>query len=76
METGKLHRARLIESVKLLVEARGEPAGFDPTAWVNAWIICPLPALGGKRPADVLDSEDGVDLLIRLLEQSADGTVS
>lgn len=66
-------KARLVEAVRILVEQRGDPAHFDPSAWVDAWILQPNLALGGRRPSALLDSDDGCTLLIRLLDQSANG---
>ncbi|WP_445147369.1 antitoxin Xre/MbcA/ParS toxin-binding domain-containing protein [Dyella sp. Tek66A03] len=66
----------LVEAVELLVKTRGELAGFDAAAWVTEWIAQPLPALGGKRPAEFLASDAGYALLVRLLEQSANGVVA
>lgn len=68
-------KARLVEAVRILVGQRGDPAGFDPSVWVDAWILQPNPALGGRHPAALLKSDGGCDLLIGLLDQSANGIV-
>lgn len=40
---------------------------FDPVKWLGLWIERPQPALGGRKPADLLDTPTGVELVIRLL---------
>jgi uncharacterized protein (DUF2384 family) len=69
----QFYRAKLIFAVQSIVAASGSPNDFDASAWVNEWIRQPLPALGGRTPAEYLDCAEGCDLLIRLLAQSAAG---
>jgi putative toxin-antitoxin system antitoxin component (TIGR02293 family) len=40
---------------------------FDATKWLGRWIERPQPALGGRKPADLLDTPTGVELVARLL---------
>lgn len=40
---------------------------FDATRWLGRWIERPQPALGGRKPADLLDSPTGVEVVARLL---------
>jgi putative toxin-antitoxin system antitoxin component (TIGR02293 family) len=40
---------------------------FDATKWLGQWIERPQPALGGRKPADLLDTPTGVELVARLL---------
>ncbi len=64
-----------IGMVKLLGIAReivanstaAEAKTFDATRWLGQWIERPQPALGGRKPADLLDTPTGVELLTRLL---------
>ncbi|MEJ7668257.1 MAG: antitoxin Xre/MbcA/ParS toxin-binding domain-containing protein [Casimicrobiaceae bacterium] len=44
-----------------------EAQGFDATKWLGQWIERPQPALGGRKPADLLDTPTGVDVVARLL---------
>lgn len=44
-----------------------EAADFDAAAWLGAWIERPQPSLGGRRPADLLDTPTGIELVARLL---------
>lgn len=40
---------------------------FDAVKWLGQWIERPQPSLGGRRPADLLDTPTGVDIVARLL---------
>ena len=40
---------------------------FDTAKWLGQWIELPQPALGGRRPADLLDTPTGVETVVRLL---------
>ncbi len=61
--------------VKLLGIAQGivanstapEARGFDTGKWLGRWIELPQPALGGRPPADFLDTPSGAELVARLL---------
>lgn len=44
-----------------------EAQGFDTVKWLGQWIERPQPALGGRKPADYLDTPTGVDIVARLL---------
>lgn len=44
-----------------------EAEGFDSAKWLGRWIERPQPALGGRKPADLLDTTIGVDVVARLL---------
>jgi putative toxin-antitoxin system antitoxin component (TIGR02293 family) len=44
-----------------------EAKTFDATKWLGRWIERPQPALGGRKPADLLDTPTGVELVARLL---------
>ena len=55
--------ARLVGQVQNFVEESGNPHGFDATAWMSRWLSEPLPALGGVRPLDLLDTMEGQALV-------------
>lgn len=40
---------------------------FDVAKWLGRWIENPQPALGGRKPADLLDTPTGMDVVARLL---------
>lgn len=55
--------ARLVGQVEAMVQESGEPAGFDARAWMARWLTEPLPAIGGLRPADLMDTMEGQGLV-------------
>jgi len=44
-----------------------EAKTFDATKWLGQWIERPQPALGGRKPAELLDTPTGSELVARLL---------
>ncbi len=64
---------RLIGQVEVMVAQSGNPKGFDADRWVGEWLQRPLPALGGAKPADLMDTMEGQELVSRLLAQSQSG---
>ena len=40
---------------------------FDSVKWLGLWIEQPQPALGGRKPADLLDTPTGVGMVARVL---------
>jgi putative toxin-antitoxin system antitoxin component (TIGR02293 family) len=64
---------RLIGQVEVMVAQSGNPEGFDADRWVGEWLERPLPALGGAKPADFMDTMEGQELVSRLLAQSQSG---
>jgi putative toxin-antitoxin system antitoxin component (TIGR02293 family) len=65
--------ARLVGQVQTLVEESGTPKGFEAAKWLAGWLDRPLPALGGKRPAEFMDTADGRALVSDLLAQQQSG---
>jgi putative toxin-antitoxin system antitoxin component (TIGR02293 family) len=41
--------------------------GFDSAKWLGQWMERPQPALGGRKPADLIDTPTGFELVARLL---------
>jgi uncharacterized protein (DUF2384 family) len=41
--------------------------GFDVAHWLGRWLEVPQPALGGRLPAELLDTEAGVRMVERAL---------
>lgn len=64
---------RLVGQVKHMVEESGDARGFDASAWVGLWLEQPLPALGGKAPAEFMNSATGQELVAQLLAQTQSG---
>lgn len=65
---------RLIGEVRRIVDESGDPEGFDAAHWVAEWLEAPLGALGGRRPADLMDTADGRILVTSLVRQMQAGT--
>ena len=65
--------ARLIGQVQAMVEESGDPAGFDAQAWTARWLAEPLPALGGERPVDYMDTMEGQALVAGMLARIQSG---
>ncbi|HEY1750250.1 MAG TPA: antitoxin Xre/MbcA/ParS toxin-binding domain-containing protein [Caulobacteraceae bacterium] len=65
--------AKLIGQVQAMVEDSGDPAGFDARAWTARWLTEPLPALGGVRPLDLMDTMEGQSLVAETLARIQSG---
>lgn len=44
-----------------------EAKTFDAPKWLGQWIERPQPSLGGRKPADLLDTPTGLEVVTRLL---------
>jgi hypothetical protein len=49
------------------------PEGFDAAAWMSRWLNDPLPALGGMRPIDHMDTVEGRALVSTTLAKLQSG---
>jgi putative toxin-antitoxin system antitoxin component (TIGR02293 family) len=65
--------ARLVGQVQAMVEESGDPEGFDAATWVAEWLEQPLPALGGRRPAELMDTPEGQNLVSNLVARLQTG---
>jgi putative toxin-antitoxin system antitoxin component (TIGR02293 family) len=61
--------AKLVGQVEAMVAESGEPAGFDAPGWLSRWLQDPLPALGGRRPVELIDTNEGQALISTVLSQ-------
>jgi putative toxin-antitoxin system antitoxin component (TIGR02293 family) len=68
--------AKLIGQVETIVQQSGDPEGFDPGKWVAEWIGTPQPALGGRRPDELLDTAEGQGMVSDLLARMQSGAYS
>ena len=61
--------ARLLGIVKEIVDdsTAGEAKGFDTAKWLGQWLERPQPALGGRKPAALIDTPTGLEVVARLL---------
>lgn len=71
-----LGMARLVGQVESLVEESGRPEGFDAAAWVAQWLEEPVPALGGRRPAELMDTPEGQVVVAQLVARMQSGAYS
>ncbi|MDY0071940.1 MAG: DUF2384 domain-containing protein [Thauera sp.] len=63
----------LIGQVERMIERSGNPDDFDAAAWLADWLESANPSLGGKHPADYLDTNEGIGIVRRLLAQMESG---
>jgi putative toxin-antitoxin system antitoxin component (TIGR02293 family) len=68
-----LGMAKLVGQLEAMIQASGDPAGFDATGWMSRWLQAPLPALGGQRPMDLMDTMEGQALVATALAQMQGG---
>ncbi len=61
---------QLIGQVAVMVDDSGDSTDFDPARWVGEWLERPIPALGGAKPADYMNTTTGQRLVSNLLAQS------
>lgn len=64
---------RLLGQLQTMVQESGNPDGFDAPAWLSAWMSAPVPALGGARPLDLIDTMTGQALVSQMLAQMQGG---
>lgn len=65
--------AKLVGQVQTMVRESGDPTGFDAAAWMAQWLEQPLTALGGRRPAELMDTSAGQGIVSQLLARSQSG---
>ncbi len=44
-----------------------EAKGFDSAKWLGRWLERAQPSLGGRKPADLIDTPTGIEVVARLL---------
>ena len=65
--------ARLVGQVDAIVRESGNPEDFDAAKWVSAWLDRPQATLGGKRPAELMDTSEGRGIVSGLVAQMQSG---
>ncbi len=65
--------ARLVGQVEAMVRDAGTSDGFDARSWLARWLSEPLPALGHRRPLDLLSTMAGQALVSDTLARAASG---
>jgi len=59
--------------VERIVQESGNPADFDAAKWTTEWLRESNAALGGRKPAEYLDSEEGCAIVRGLVLQMQSG---
>ncbi len=63
----------LIGQVEVMLQESGGGQPFDAAAWVASWLQRPVPALGGRKPAEYMDSVEGQKLVAHTLAMAQSG---
>lgn len=64
---------KLVGQADSIVRESGVAEGFSAAEWIAGWLQRPHPALGGKRPGELMDTADGRDLVTDLLARQQSG---
>jgi len=65
--------AKLVGQLEAMIQDSGDPTGFDARVWMARWLTEPLPAFGGTRPADLMDTMEGQGMVSAALSQIQSG---
>ena len=65
--------ARLVGQAQSMMQESGDLKDFDSAKWLAGWLDRPLPALGGRRPGELMDTAEGRALVSDLLAQQQSG---
>lgn len=68
--------AALFVVVQRMVDESGEPVGFDARAWLDQWLLGLVPALGNRRPLDILNEPGGLYVVQSVLMRAQSGAYS
>jgi putative toxin-antitoxin system antitoxin component (TIGR02293 family) len=68
--------AKLVGQLEAMILESGNPEDFDSGAWMARWLTEPLPAFGGARPADLIDTMEGQGLVSSALAKLQSGAYS
>jgi uncharacterized protein (DUF2384 family) len=70
-----LGTAKLIGTVQAMLDDSTHPDAkkLDAAKWLGQWIEQPQPALGGQKPADMMDTPTGMAMVSRVLGAIASG---
>lgn len=63
----------LAATVQRMVEESGSPEDFDALAWLEGWLTQTVPALGFKKPAEVLKESGGFARVQQILSGMQSG---
>jgi|APLak6261662433_1056034.scaffolds.fasta_scaffold83344_2 uncharacterized protein (DUF2384 family) len=62
--------------VQGMVDEPGEQTGFDAKVWLDSGLTGVVPALGRRRPIDVLNEPEGLEVVKSLLLRAQSGAYS
>ena len=65
--------AKVRDQLEAALSIDGGTKEFDLDMWLQGWLRTPQAALGGSRPMDLLQSEDGTEQVVRLLGSMMSG---
>jgi putative toxin-antitoxin system antitoxin component (TIGR02293 family) len=65
--------AGLVGQLQALLQESGDAEDFDAIGWMSHWLNEPLPALGGVRPIDLMDTMEGQALVSTVLARVQSG---
>lgn len=68
--------ATLTVLVQGMLADSGDQTGFDARAWLDHWLTGVIPALGNRRPIDVLNEPDGLEVVKSLFLRAHSGAYS
>jgi putative toxin-antitoxin system antitoxin component (TIGR02293 family) len=66
--------ASLIGRIQATVNEQGNQQDFDAARWFKNWSEQSIPALGGRRPSELLDTMEGQQIVANLLDAIRGGT--
>jgi uncharacterized protein (DUF2384 family) len=69
MDTTSPAFVRLLAQARAMAAESTHPAAatLDVERWLLHWLTVPQPALGGRRPEEMLDTAEGVDAVSRVM---------
>lgn len=70
--------AKLVGQLETILDNEGvmdpdQAGNFDSFAWMSNWLDQPLPAFGGRKPIDLLDTMEGQAMVSKALGQIQSG---
>lgn len=68
--------ATLTVLVQGMLDESGDQTGFDAKVWLDGGLTGVVPALGRRRPIDVLNEPDGLEVVKSLLLRAQSGAYS
>lgn len=68
--------ATLTLLVQRMVDESGDPTNFDARAWLDHWLMGVVPALGDRRPIDVLKETGGLGVVSSALARAQSSVFS